>query len=353
MKRAALMFVILLMSLPSCMRRAEVPEELVVAAKGGLNLREKPDSKSARLFTVPDGATVSLLERTETVEKIGGIDGKWVKISWDGKTGYAFDRFLKPSGYVPRRAGCTPFMLYNIVCLPAGEAEDLAAKCLPPGPPGSMVLTPDLFSTPPPLSPGSEVLVLTVDGIAVERVSSLSIMRTAGGQDLMTFKLGKEYSGALYMSRGDIKSAGAAEPEIIRLSPVSDGSRAEALMSTVLSKARLPITFSEWSQDPGVIRKHYALTLSEAAPRGLGGKCEILRLVNLVKGGGYEYLAIFMDGRLSFHEFGYLKTVFSFQSKPYLALTRYTPHSGDSSAMLFVMEKGGLKEIQKDDRFGN
>ena len=359
MNRVILVLVILIMSLPSCKKREEAPIELIVTAKGGLNLREKPDSKSARILTIPEGSRVTVIDGPMVEEKIDGLVGKWIGVRWEGKTGYVYDRFLRPANFVPRRAGCTPFMLYRIVCLPAGEAEDLAAKYLPPGPPAEKKLTPEMFDTPQPLVPGSEVLIISRNGITVDLVKSLSINRTSGGQPVITFELGKDYRRALYMSHADIKQDGASEPEIISSVPVSDPARTDALLGVLLAKKKLPAASETWfkkethSQNTDIIRRHYTVSASEIKHGAHEEKIELLELAH--RDGEYFHgiIAIFSGGKLYFEDFGNITAVFTYRSKPYVALERWTPYSGDSSAHLYEAKNGKLREIQKDDTFSD
>lgn len=59
---------------------------------GKLNLRAKPDTNSARVAQIPDGAIV-------TVDEYGD---KWCRIEYNGKQGYAVTQFLAPvDGAVP------------------------------------------------------------------------------------------------------------------------------------------------------------------------------------------------------------------------------------------------------------
>jgi hypothetical protein len=60
-------------------------------------LRVEPTTRGALIARIPSGETVRLLERD------GGADGKdllrdrtrrWIKVDWDGKTGWVFSRLL-------------------------------------------------------------------------------------------------------------------------------------------------------------------------------------------------------------------------------------------------------------------
>jgi len=64
---------------------------------GFLALRADPTTRGALIARIPSGETVRLLERD------GGADGedllrdrtrRWIKVDWDGKTGWVFSRLL-------------------------------------------------------------------------------------------------------------------------------------------------------------------------------------------------------------------------------------------------------------------
>jgi uncharacterized protein YgiM (DUF1202 family) len=65
-----------------------------VAPKDGLNMREEPSISGKKMLTIPKGAQVQKLEEKPESFKIDNIDGKWTKISWQGKTGWVFGGFL-------------------------------------------------------------------------------------------------------------------------------------------------------------------------------------------------------------------------------------------------------------------
>lgn len=69
---------------------------LQVIAPSGLNLRALPSMTAAPLLTMPHGAEVKLLEFEESGEltRVEWIDGKWIKVEYNGVEGWAFDGFL-------------------------------------------------------------------------------------------------------------------------------------------------------------------------------------------------------------------------------------------------------------------
>ena len=68
--------------------------QTTVNTAAGLKMRDKPGLSGKVLTVIPDKTEVKLLAWGEKEEKIAGKEGSWVKISWKGKTGWAFDAFL-------------------------------------------------------------------------------------------------------------------------------------------------------------------------------------------------------------------------------------------------------------------
>ena len=67
---------------------------LNVLATSGMNLRDAP--KGAVLQKIPYGARIKTLQAKSTTnpETIEGIQGNWVKVEYNGATGFLFDGFL-------------------------------------------------------------------------------------------------------------------------------------------------------------------------------------------------------------------------------------------------------------------
>lgn len=65
-----------------------------VTAASGLRLRETASLSAKVVVLIPFGQKVQVLERTKVITEAEGIEGTLVKLSWNGKTGYAFDGFL-------------------------------------------------------------------------------------------------------------------------------------------------------------------------------------------------------------------------------------------------------------------
>ncbi|HOD15573.1 MAG TPA: SH3 domain-containing protein [Spirochaetota bacterium] len=68
---------------------------LVVLSGSGLNIREKADMKAKVLAFAPCGALVTMEgEPAGTLFNVGGIEGRWARVTYRDVTGYAFDGFL-------------------------------------------------------------------------------------------------------------------------------------------------------------------------------------------------------------------------------------------------------------------
>ncbi len=348
----------LLLTLSSCKKTEEEAETLVVTARSGLNLRDKPHSSGARIATIPEGGIVTVLEKSSATEVVKGKEGIWKKVSWQGKTGYAFSIFLGPRVEAGRRPGCSPFMLYRVICLSPGEAEKIALRVLKDPAVETASVTADMFETPSPLIPGSEILVISREGVITERVRSLSINKNTR-YPMITFELGRDYSESLYMSLADIRREGASEPETIQLSAVTEPGRGKELLGFILAEKKLPTSLESffnqdtWSQDPAEIQKHYIVTVEEIKKTQPGVKYEIVTLLHREKDPFKNVIALFSNGKKDFADFGSINTVFEYGNRQYVALERWTPNTGDSSAHLYIMEDGRMKEIIRDDRFSN
>jgi uncharacterized protein YgiM (DUF1202 family) len=76
-----------------------------VAAKTGLNIREKPDVNAKVLDKIPYATKIILPKTGEETKKIvtEGMTGYWKKITYNNKTGYIIDSYLLP--FAPPKAG--------------------------------------------------------------------------------------------------------------------------------------------------------------------------------------------------------------------------------------------------------
>lgn len=67
----------------------------VVTARGGLRIRESASTTAAVLILAPQGGRVKFEGETGDELKVGDEVGHWVKVTYAGKTGWAFDAFLQ------------------------------------------------------------------------------------------------------------------------------------------------------------------------------------------------------------------------------------------------------------------
>ena len=65
-------------------------------AEPTLVVRDAPDVTGNKIGNVPYGGKLSVLDRVGTQESIGGRQGQWAKVQWQGKTGYVFSAFIAP-----------------------------------------------------------------------------------------------------------------------------------------------------------------------------------------------------------------------------------------------------------------
>ncbi len=93
-----------------------------VAAKTGLNIREKPELNSKLIEKIPYGTRVSLLQAGESMGRIRieNMSGYWKKVSYNHKTGFIIDVYLLP--VAPPVAGIKTLKEYlTQVSAPFGE----------------------------------------------------------------------------------------------------------------------------------------------------------------------------------------------------------------------------------------
>ena len=77
---------------------------LYVAAKTGLNIRDKPETTAKVIDKIPYAAKIPLEETSEQSKRINteGFIDYWRKVTYNNKTGYIIDAYLLP--YPPPRA---------------------------------------------------------------------------------------------------------------------------------------------------------------------------------------------------------------------------------------------------------
>lgn len=71
---------------------------LYVAARTGLNMREKPEPTAKVLTKIPYGALITPASPTEDPKRadVEGLSGYWKKISYNDQSGYIIDAYLLP-----------------------------------------------------------------------------------------------------------------------------------------------------------------------------------------------------------------------------------------------------------------
>lgn len=80
---------------PPTARALPTAEQMQVAVLGELALRVAPGRKSNFIRAIPYGATVEVIDRFGPDDIARGIEGKWYKVAYRGKTGWAFGGFLR------------------------------------------------------------------------------------------------------------------------------------------------------------------------------------------------------------------------------------------------------------------
>lgn len=87
---------VFILSASTCLYASSNPTTLQVMAQSGLKLRAAASLDAPVITLMPFGAYVNVVafEDSTSMDRIEWIDGKWVKIDYNGKIGYAFDGFL-------------------------------------------------------------------------------------------------------------------------------------------------------------------------------------------------------------------------------------------------------------------
>ena len=71
--------------------------DLYVSARSGLSMRQTPDAKAAVLLKIPYGTKLKPAHNDTTISiSTEGLNGFWVKTTFNGKTGYIVDSYLLP-----------------------------------------------------------------------------------------------------------------------------------------------------------------------------------------------------------------------------------------------------------------
>jgi len=88
-----------------------------VAAKAGLRMRETPGRDGKVIVNIPFNSQVQVVEEKDDEEEISGTRGKWVRITWSGKSGWIFSGFLSDKS----AAGNVDFSIESLI----GKKTDL------------------------------------------------------------------------------------------------------------------------------------------------------------------------------------------------------------------------------------
>ena len=65
-----------------------------VKAASGLSIRNEPSINSTILTTAPNHATLTILDENAASDNIGGKNGSWYKVEYQGVTGYAWGNYI-------------------------------------------------------------------------------------------------------------------------------------------------------------------------------------------------------------------------------------------------------------------
>ena len=69
-------------------------EIYTVTARTRLRMRDNLGQEGKVTGNIPFGSKVQVLEKSDKKETISGIQGNWVRIQWNDKTGWVFSGFL-------------------------------------------------------------------------------------------------------------------------------------------------------------------------------------------------------------------------------------------------------------------
>ncbi len=326
----------------------EIPAELFVSARGGLNMRERPDSKSARIITIPDGGMVTVLDRVMVKETIGGHEGNWIKVHYAGKEGYAYDRFLINEPKSMPRQGCTPFMWDRRICMPGGEMRDVAKRAGITDQTREHVLSPGLFKTPPPVESGSRVFVITRKGIVGDSIKSLTLGwdEALGVEPELHFDLQNDHpADFICLDYADHQRHRATPPEMMKCSPVNDSGLMERYLRTYLEIQSLPLSIHQETKDLTVLKKHYSMKLFNVTHPSVHKKIEFVELRYHNKSDMFEFLLIFIDGHMAYGNYGKMRAHFVYRSTPYILMRVTEPSTCRDALVLYQAKDNTLESV--------
>ncbi|PKL32734.1 MAG: hypothetical protein CVV45_11160 [Spirochaetae bacterium HGW-Spirochaetae-10] len=88
------LFLIFTLSALNCSLAADKPDQLRVATRKGLYLREAPSTTAPKIKLVPYRGSVTRIGVTNVIAEIDGITAPWIQASYKDKTGYMFGGYL-------------------------------------------------------------------------------------------------------------------------------------------------------------------------------------------------------------------------------------------------------------------
>ena len=65
-----------------------------VKAVGGLSIRDQPSVNGTLLTTAPNHAGLTIIDKNGGSDNIGGKNGNWYKVEYEGVTGYAWGNYI-------------------------------------------------------------------------------------------------------------------------------------------------------------------------------------------------------------------------------------------------------------------
>lgn len=83
-----------LVLIATCITAQEKPAYFYNYAFSGMNLRSKAQVNSRVITRIPYGAKLEFLDSTGVSDKLGWVEGEWVKVRFRGRDGYVFGGYL-------------------------------------------------------------------------------------------------------------------------------------------------------------------------------------------------------------------------------------------------------------------
>ena len=348
----------------------ETPEEtFFVTSENGLNIRDKPDSKGRIIVAMPFGSQVRSIRGSSQKETIGGHAGAWINVSWQGKTGFAFDQYLcSPADYyrmlAKLRGDCPPFMIRRVICYPREGFLKLARKFK--GWPTNGEIPLPMFDPLPHIVPGSGISVITRDAVIPTSVRSLRMSRigcstvTDGSVNValpppencgrIVFTLGKKYENAVYLDRTDLILNGAKEPELLSLSKSAVNAREQELLGLYLRSYKIVIDNFKISRDPVEIRKFFDISLQEAKHPALPWRLEVMQFRKKNRAERYfDYINIYVDGAPVSGGWEEIFALFLYRDTLYASVNGWLPAASLNYVALYEIRKGMMKTLLRSD----